>query len=234
MPQGRIVRKRICQSRKLARLKTDGARLLYTWLLPNVDVEGRYEADVHVIKGTILTRLTKSTKEVESYLLDLAENSLIVLYNCNGDRYLGIADFHLHQPKLRKDREAVSEIPGPAPDQVPTNSGPSPAEDKSREDKSREEKSREEKLREGKGNKTLFGDFVYLTTEEHTKLVEKFGETDTKDRIERLDNYIGSTGKKYKSHYHTILNWAGRDEKEGSPRKRSVAERLAEVPEDAI
>ena len=140
MPQGRIVRKRICQSRKLARLKTDGARLLYTWLLPNVDVEGRYEADVHVIKGTILTRLTKSTKEVESYLLDLAKNNLIVLYNCNGDRYLEIIDFHLHQPKLRKDREADSEIPGPTPEQLRTNSGLTPAEDKISKDKLREVK----------------------------------------------------------------------------------------------
>lgn len=29
--------------------------------------------------------------------------------------------------------------------------------------------------------------------------------------IERLNNYIGSTGKKYRSHYHTILNWFTKD-----------------------
>ena len=38
------------------------------------------------------------------------------------------------------------------------------------------------------------------------KLIEKFG-SDTKNWIERLNNYIGSKGKKYKSHYHTILAW---------------------------
>jgi len=31
-----------------------------------------------------------------------------------------------------------------------------------------------------------------------------------------LDNYIGSKGKKYKSHYHTILNWYRRDQIQSS------------------
>ena len=55
---------------------------------------------------------------------------------------------------------------------------------------------------------------VKLTAEEHAKLVERFGEKITADYIERLDNYIASKGKKYKSHYHTILVWQRRDEKE--------------------
>lgn len=56
-------------------------------------------------------------------------------------------------------------------------------------------------------------EFVLLTSEEYQKLVDRFGVEDAKTRIERLNNYIGSKGKKYKSHYHTILNWAGKDEK---------------------
>ena len=76
MPQGRIVLKRICQSKKLADLKTDGARLLYTWLIPNMDINGCFSADPEVIKGQIFTRLRKSTRVIAGYLEDL-EDELI-------------------------------------------------------------------------------------------------------------------------------------------------------------
>jgi hypothetical protein len=41
--------------------------------------------------------------------------------------------------------------------------------------------------------------------------VSRFGERDTQARIERLDDYIGSRGVKYASHYRTILVWAKKD-----------------------
>ena len=60
--------------------------------------------------------------------------------------------------------------------------------------------------------KEKYSEFVSLTEDEYSKLIEKFGESDTKDKIENLNNYIGSTGKKYKSHYHTILNWSKKNQ----------------------
>lgn len=54
--------------------------------------------------------------------------------------------------------------------------------------------------------KKKFLDFVELSEEEHEKLVQKFGERHTNELIEKLNNYIWSTWKKYKSHYYTILN----------------------------
>lgn len=65
-------------------------------------------------------------------------------------------------------------------------------------------------------DKRLFLEFVYLTNDEYQKLLDKFGEPGTKDRIEKLNNYIGSKGNKYKSHYHTILTWANRDKEKSS------------------
>lgn len=58
----------------------------------------------------------------------------------------------------------------------------------------------------------LFGTFqnVYLTSEEVDKLREKFGESYA-EKIENLSAYMASTGKGYKSHYATILNWARKD-----------------------
>ena len=59
--------------------------------------------------------------------------------------------------------------------------------------------------------KIKYGEYVLLTEAEYGQLVERLGESTTNDYIERLNNYIGSRGKKYKSHYHTILNWVRRD-----------------------
>ena len=59
--------------------------------------------------------------------------------------------------------------------------------------------------------KNLHLEYVYLTQDQHTSLINRFGEKYTTEMIDRLNNYIGSKGVKYKSHYHTILNWAKKD-----------------------
>ncbi|WP_290772505.1 helix-turn-helix domain-containing protein [Anaerofustis sp.] len=47
---------------------------------------------------------------------------------------------------------------------------------------------------------------VLLTEEEYLKLTARFKDT-VQGKIDNLSYYIASTGKKYKSHYMTILNW---------------------------
>lgn len=66
-----------------------------------------------------------------------------------------------------------------------------------------------------RNTKERFLDFVELTTGEHEKLQKALGDK-TEYYIERLDGYIGQIGEakaraKYKSHYHTILNWSRKD-----------------------
>ena len=51
---------------------------------------------------------------------------------------------------------------------------------------------------------------VLLTDQDYQRLVEEFP-NDYRDRIERLSEYIASTGKKYKSHLATIRSWARKD-----------------------
>jgi hypothetical protein len=60
--------------------------------------------------------------------------------------------------------------------------------------------------------KTKYLDFVLLMDTEYKALVDKFGDARVKGMIEKLNNYIGSKGKKYKSHYHTILVWFSKEE----------------------
>lgn len=64
---------------------------------------------------------------------------------------------------------------------------------------------------EQKPQKHQYGEYknVRLTDEEYRKLTETY--PDAKDRIERLSEYIASTGKEYKNHYATIRSWAKRD-----------------------
>lgn len=78
--------------------------------------------------------------------------------------------------------------------------------------RAREEKKQPKKIK--------FADFVSLTNDEHSSLVAKLGEDGAKRCIEILDNYKGSTGRKYKSDYRTILNWVVQRYEEEQQRKK--------------
>ena len=80
-------------------------------------------------------------------------------------------------------------------------------------------KRREEKRRE---DKSIHGEFVLLFSEEHKKLLSDIGQTRLDSLIADLNNYIGSTGKRYKSHYHTILSWNKKNAKDGPARRIPV------------
>ena len=56
-------------------------------------------------------------------------------------------------------------------------------------------------------NKKKYKDSVFLTKEEHEKLVHRYGDTQTRQLIDKLDLHKGANGKTYKSDYKAILNW---------------------------
>ena len=61
--------------------------------------------------------------------------------------------------------------------------------------------------------KSAYGEFenVFLTPEEHAKLIKSFSDKKTATLISNLSLGIKSKGYKYKDHYATILNWERRD-----------------------
>lgn len=71
--------------------------------------------------------------------------------------------------------------------------------------------------------KDIFGEFknVFLLKDELEKLNKKFKSYTTRQKIENLSIYIESTGKKYKSHYATILAWDRRN-KEKEQKKHTL------------
>ena len=64
-------------------------------------------------------------------------------------------------------------------------------------------------------NVNIYGEFknVKLTKQEY----EKLEKNNLLPYIEKLSSYMASKGKKYKSHYATILNWSKKEKKEIDP-----------------
>ena len=65
--------------------------------------------------------------------------------------------------------------------------------------------------------KNSYGEFsnVKMTTVEFEKFVQAEGAERANALIEELSSYLASSGKRYKSHYATLLNWGRRKDKEG-------------------
>ena len=85
---------------------------------------------------------------------------------------------------------------------------------KKQEEEVEEEKEievEEENIKKEKDTKKKFLEFVLLTDDEYSKLKERFGTQWADERIDRLNSYIWSTWKRYKSHYFTILSWSKND-----------------------
>ena len=312
MPQGRIILKSISESKKIASLKTDGARLLYTWLITHLDINGCFSGDPKVVKGKVFPRLKQTDKIIESYLQDLESLGLIIRYEANGDLFLIVPDFKKRQPNLRSDRESPGTIPLPTEPKkeyfkkatIPIDlvrqvnkrdgkvcqiCGKEGVEDihfkhyviEKEKDKSGRDIAFEidhiipeylggetvldnlrlvcRKCNRHKGIKTTpaelqrnsgtskvklskvklskvkrstpqkqYLDHVFLSDQEYTKLVERYGEKETTRWIEKLDSGIGSKGYKYKSHYKTIISWSLKDERNGNAKsktQRTITER---------
>lgn len=75
----------------------------------------------------------------------------------------------------------------------------------------KQSKGKKRKVNESKEEKSIYGTFknVLLTPLEY----EKVKHLKVLDVLDNLSNYIESTGKKYKSHYATILAWGKKDNK---------------------
>ena len=90
---------------------------------------------------------------------------------------------------------------------------------KNRIEESREETPPSSKPKKEKEPKHRHGEYgnVLLTDSELSKLKTEFPE-DWERRIDRLSEYMASTGKSYKSHLATIRAWARRDARASPPK----------------
>ena len=70
----------------------------------------------------------------------------------------------------------------------------------------------------------IYGEFknVKLKDEEYKKLEERFGKHRTDELIEELSTYMASKGKRYSSHYATLLNWGKKKAGEKNYKSKNI------------
>ena len=125
MARGRMISKDISLDEKVDALSDDTARLLFTWMIPHLDCEGRIYGDAKIFKSIVAPRRNYSTQRVEKYLKEMENLGLIVRYfadensknrnvlpiKVQKNQFLFAPNFDKHQVGLRKDKEIKSKIP---------------------------------------------------------------------------------------------------------------------------
>lgn len=163
-----------------------------------------------------------SEKKIRNALKNLQDAGLIITGNFNKsayDRTLWYAFSDLAEsilPKRQMDfsKKANQNIQKgePIPDNNTDNKPDNKTIDRDIDFFDKEKKSEDKKKK--------YGEFenVLLTGEEHEKLVDSLGDIGAREYIERLSSYLAQSGRRYRSHYATLLNWWRKD---GKPVSRS-------------
>ena len=135
-----MLQNRISKSNKLASLSSDTVRLLYTWMLSHLDINGNFYADPVMVNNLVFTRLGHPVRIVANALDELASIGLIIRYEVDGDTYLNYPDFQDKQPKLHPEREGNPDIPNITHESLLSNSGVTQPQIKLKEIKLKEKK----------------------------------------------------------------------------------------------
>jgi hypothetical protein len=195
-----MLSRRISQSKKVNGLPLK-AQIVWTWTIPYLDDYGCFTADPDDIKSEVLPKNRKiARRDIENALTIEQEAGLITIFDVSGKNFQRYEKFDDFQT-FKDDRPKQSCIPG-GYERLETNGiqrNPMEPYNISKVKLSKDKVSKD---------KNIYMDFVSLTKEEHQSLLSRFGEASLNERLAALNDYIGSTGKKYKSHYHTILTWA--------------------------
>lgn len=149
----------------------------------------------NIKRGQLLTGLFSlksqtgiSTQSLRTCLQRLKSTSEITIQSTNQFSLITIVNYNSYQLQYQKSTDqSTSQLTN---DQQATN-----------------KRSTTNNKDNKNNNKNTYCDCVLLTDLEYQKLITQFGENGAKQRIQRLNNYVLSKGKKYSSHYATILVW---------------------------
>ena len=126
MARGRMLNKTVSLSQKFANLPDDTCRLLATWLIRHLDLNGVFYADPAIVRSQIFPmRDDVTTAQVAGYLVAMEKAGLIVIYEANGRKWQHWPGFADNQSGLRYDREKTS---NPLPTTAQEKRGENPAE----------------------------------------------------------------------------------------------------------
>jgi hypothetical protein len=152
-------------------------------LLPGQFIFGRFKAEEQLgIDGSTIYKWVQKFSSDEYGMITIeSNNQYSIITICNWEEY------------QIQDKKKVTTKEQPSNNGVTAEEQPSNTNNKDNKD--------------NKVKKEQYAEFVFLTSDEHNKLFSAHGQRNTDILIEILNNYKGSSGKKYKSDYSTILNW---------------------------
>ncbi|KKN10575.1 hypothetical protein LCGC14_1035140 [marine sediment metagenome] len=132
MAEARLLRKKISKSERVNALPIP-ARLLFTWMIPHLDVEGRMSGNPKIIQQTVLPLASFTPNMVDKWLNmmqdqkdDITGKGLIERYEVGNNKYLWMPGFIGEQSprggQTWKTWEPASDIPAPpdGPEETPT------------------------------------------------------------------------------------------------------------------
>ncbi len=121
-----MLHKKVSLSVQVNRLSLP-ARLLFTWMIPHADDEGRLKGDPEYIKATVVPMTKWSFTLIKKYLLEIENQRLISYWEEDGERVIEFIKWDNHQ-QIRKDRFEKSSLPSfnkEDDNQLDTNDQPS-------------------------------------------------------------------------------------------------------------
>jgi len=125
--QYRLLWTGISDSKKMKAIQGDrifrlGCHLVYTWLIPWCDDDGRMPGEPLKILANVAPNEDFTIKEIEKILTELDRVELIKWYEIEGERFIQILDWNKYQ-HIRKDRYKSSIYPPwkPTDNQLTTN-----------------------------------------------------------------------------------------------------------------
>lgn len=144
MARGRLLNRTVCASLKFHLLSNDTCRLLATWTIAHLDMNGVFYGSATMVKSHVFPRrVDVSLEDIEGYIQEMIALDLIYRFEANGDVWQCWPGFAENQPNLRRDRERPEYPLPPGIDGKMTadyrhDDGKDPAEEKLREVKRRE------------------------------------------------------------------------------------------------
>lgn len=200
----------------LARLPFE-TRILFAGLWCLADKAGRLEDRPERIKVEVFAYDKVDVEKCLNQLCQEKQGSKSPFINryitVNNQKYIQIINFLKHQKPHHTERE--SKIPPPDPNlnlNLNSNININIKQHEATLPLCNGEVTVKSPLCNGKNPlKKKYLEYVFLTDEEYKKLLDRMGEVWLLKKIEDLNNYVGSTGKRYRSHYHTIVAWYNKD-----------------------
>ena len=210
----RIIKESICTSESIDQLSWFDEVFFYR-LIVNCDDYGRFDARLAILKARLFPLKAVTEKQIGETLNKLSTVGIVTVYEYDGRPFLQLATWDLHQ-QIRAKR---SKYPQPVSSDInrnhlisddikcprnPIQSNPNPNPNPNTNPNTNTNTPTHKNSQQGK---VQFTDHVSMTNAEREKLISTYGEVNTARMIEKLDNYKGSSGKKYKDDYRAILNW---------------------------